>query len=411
MKSMIMLVVPLVAFLAACNGEKFSSTGANASSQTVFGGNTASPTPAPGPQGGSGDGMAPPPESNSNSNPLPVSYLCSNKYTTKDGSNVLASANLALNFVSDSGTVSCTETQGVRNSILNTKNIALNACATLADGTYRLKLVDPAANGGQGSLDLFSNSTRVDVAGGMVTKVSSGLNNGFAEVLYDGNDQNGKNSSSSSSDQNCDRRASPLVVDMSRHHDQFVTLTAQTDGVLFDILGSNSSPSGLATSPSGLAASPGAHQKKQISWIQNSDLMFVVLPDENGDVNGIDQMFGDNTTGPDGQHANNGYEALRKFDGRSINGKARIGKADGRIDRHDPIYSKLRMWSDKNLDGVAQSNELYTLKELGIVYIDLNYNALYEETDVYDNQTKYKSVVGLKDGTLNLIFDIWFRYL
>ena len=404
MKSMVILAVPLVVFLAACNGETFSSTGANASSQTVFGGNTASPTPAPGPKGGSGDGMAPPSGSNSNSAPLPVSYLCSNKYTIKDGSNVLASANLALNFVSDSGTVSCTETLGVRNSILNTKNIALNACATLANGTYHLKLIDPAANGGQGSLDLFSDSTRVDVAGGMITKVSSGLNNGFAEVLYDGNDQNDKNSSSSSSDQNCDRRASPLVVDMSRHHDQFVTLTAQTDGVLFDILGSNSSTSGSA-------ASPGAHQKKQISWIQNSDLMFIVLPDENGDVNGIDQMFGDNTTGPDGQHANNGYEALHKFDGRSIDGKARIGKANGRIDRHDPIYSKLRMWSDKNFDGVAQPDELYTLRELGIVYINLNYNALYEEIDVYGNQTKYKSVVGLKDGTLNLIFDIWFRYL
>ncbi len=42
------------------------------------------------------------------------------------------------------------------------------------------------------------------------------------------------------------------------------------------------------------------------------DNYFLVLPNSSGGVSGIDEMFGDNTRGPDGKFAANGYEVRLK---------------------------------------------------------------------------------------------------
>ncbi|RYZ76592.1 MAG: hypothetical protein EOP06_31170, partial [Proteobacteria bacterium] len=106
----------------------------------------------------------------------------------------------------------------------------------------------------------------------------------------------------------CEHSVSPLIVQMKKT--SAIRLTAPKDGVMFDILG--------------LLAEPVAHTKQMISWFMRdneSENYFIVLPDAKGDVNGIEEMFGDNTSGPDGKFAKNGYEALRKWDGRLNNGE------------------------------------------------------------------------------------------
>lgn len=196
-------------------------------------------------------------------------------------------------------------------------------------------------------------------------------------------------------DQLCDEMASPLVIhlDSDPTKPQPIALSSQADGVLFDLLGASDN-----------------HEYVRISWFTNHDYGFLALPDKNGDVNSIDQLFGNNTVGPDGLFADDGYAALAKYDGKTADGMFQVAKPDGFIDAKDPIYSRLRIWVDLNFDGVAQPNELVSLRRARIAYIDLGYSSDYAETDQYGNQTLMKSVVGHFDGSLDLIFDLWFAY-
>lgn len=201
-------------------------------------------------------------------------------------------------------------------------------------------------------------------------------------VLYDLNPK----ISTDVEDTSCQVDASPLVVDTAPFTDDGhgLNLTSPADGVLFDILGAHSFPA--------------PYTKKQISWTHNTAYMFVTLPDKNGQITGINQLFGNNTKGPDGKFAANGFLALAKYD---LN-------HDGVIDAKDPVFTSLRLWSDQNFDGVAQSSELHSLSELGIQQINVRYNRHFSEQDQYGNLTKFESTVQYVNGQVRKIFDIWF---
>ena len=183
--------------------------------------------------------------------------------------------------------------------------------------------------------------------------------------------------------------ADPLLVDVGSNIAQAesIQLSSQVDGILFDILGKRSTPN--------------PHDKKRISWTSQSRYQWVVLPDPNGQVNGIDQMFGDNTLGPDNQFAKDGFEALAKYDNDS----------NGKIDPDDPIYYSLGLWADLNGNGQADLGELTSLSDSQVGSINLNYDPNYFEVDQYGNKTTYKSVVNFYDGRKSLIFDLWFKYV
>jgi hypothetical protein len=184
--------------------------------------------------------------------------------------------------------------------------------------------------------------------------------------------------------------SSPLVIDVRRElkkGSSGVNLTSQIKGVLYDIMGLN--------------ASPVAHDKKQISWFENPEsFMLLALPNSEGQVNGINELFGNNTKGPDGRFPAHGYQALEKYD----------KNLDGKIDSRDPVFTKLRLWGDLNKNGSAEINELFTLDEIGLTLIDLEYDKNYIETDSHGNQTTMKSVVQFKNGAMRLIFDLWFKH-
>jgi hypothetical protein len=196
--------------------------------------------------------------------------------------------------------------------------------------------------------------------------------------------------------QRCDHGVSPLILQLSDTVEP-ITLTPPLDGVQFDIRGSNAKP---------------AYAPMTISWLTAESApqnYFLVLPDAAGEVRGIDQMFGDNTLGPDNStpaaladpRKRNGYEALRKWDER----------ADGFITAQDPVFARLRLWRDANHDGIVDRAELSTLDDHHVMSIDLNADHRYEEVDPYGNSTKLKSVVKTSDGRLHLIYDLWFRAL
>lgn len=187
-------------------------------------------------------------------------------------------------------------------------------------------------------------------------------------------------------DANCDQSSSPLVVHLGSNvaKPEAIKLSSKEEGVRFDLLGSLNS-----------------HNKLQISWFANDQYRFVALPNRQGEVLGIDQLFGDSTLGPDGEYAANGYAALAKHD---LN-------RDNFIDRRDPIFKHLRLWHDANRNGIGEREELtLSLSDANIAFIDLRYSEDFAETDRWGNQTLMKSVIGYTNGTLDLIFDLWFAY-
>lgn len=184
----------------------------------------------------------------------------------------------------------------------------------------------------------------------------------------------------------CDAyNSSPLVVDMRSLSKMRrpILLTSPYDGVEFDILGENSYPA--------------AHTPKHISWFKDPKIMPLVLP-KNGSVDGIDQLFGDNTQGPDGRFADHGFGALAKYDKNK----------DKLITKKDPVFKKLRLWHDKNLNGISDRGELISLEKAGIEVIDLAFDSKYYKRDQYGNEIMFKSVVKFKNGQLRPVFDVWF---
>jgi hypothetical protein len=322
-------------------------------------------------------------------------FVCSNAQSNSAGSNLLSATALKLVIVSG-GQSKCELTGDFKNAILNNKKISFKPCPNLAVGSYSAFLVDTKISS---SDEMALQSKNLGDFRFKVNKDGSYQRIGSTsatDILYDINKDNsmyasliGKFGSSTDATQaKCDSRVSPLIISMNSS-DRGIKLTSPLDGIQFDILGERSFPL--------------AHSKKQISWLspESQDYFFITLPSKSGQVDGINEMFGDNTRGPDGQFAANGYAALAKYD----------DDKDKLITSDDEIFEKLRLWGDSNRDGIAQPEELLSLKDKGITVIDLSYESRYKETDQYGNQTLMKSVVKTEDGKLHLVFDLWFRYL
>ena len=88
-----------------------------------------------------------------------------------------------------------------------------------------------------------------------------------------------------------------------------------------------------------------------------------------------DELYGNNTIGPDGKTADNGYVALTKHD---LN-------QDGAIDSLDDIYAKLRLWDEvKSCDGKADESELRSLQDAGGRLVRLvGKNYLFNQKKLY----------------------------
>ncbi len=174
----------------------------------------------------------------------------------------------------------------------------------------------------------------------------------------------------------------PLVIQLKT--DQKIELTSPKNGVWFDLFGSQEN-----------------HTPVLSAWFSKSitETYFLTLPNH-GRIEGIDQLFGDKTLGPDRKYASHGFAALAKYDSNN----------DGRIDDKDKVYYELKLWNDKNRDGVAQPEELFSLSEKDVMSIDLRFDSRYQEIDRHGNMIKYKSVVSLKNNQYGLVYDLWLRF-
>lgn len=141
----------------------------------------------------------------------------------------------------------------------------------------------------------------------------------------------------------------------------------------------------------------GSGRKDRISCVR--DGAFLALPDKNGEVLSVNQLFGDNTIGPDGKGAANGFVALGKHD---LNG-------DGVVDTKDPVFNSLRLWRDSNCDAIAQADEVKPLASDGIAAILVATYLPMHEVDPWGNVTAQRSLVRISGAQPKRVFDLWFR--
>jgi hypothetical protein len=85
-------------------------------------------------------------------------------------------------------------------------------------------------------------------------------------------------------------------------------------------------------------------------------------------VDGNEELFGNRTPLPDGTIATSGVEALGAYDKRENH-----GNHDGVIGPGDSVWGILRVWVDRDHDGLATEAETYSLGELGIEAINLEF--------------------------------------
>jgi len=162
----------------------------------------------------------------------------------------------------------------------------------------------------------------------------------------------------------------PLVLDSDK--DGFIsTVSLQDSQAYFDITGD-----GI---------------KEKTGWIAPNDGILVYDKNENGKIDGIDEVFGNATT--------SGFTELAQTADTNF---------DGKIDRKDELYNRLKVWHDDNGDGISQSEELHTLKSEGVNAIELN--VVGTNIDVNGNRISEAGRYQDTQGNRELAADVELQY-
>ena len=190
---------------------------------------------------------------------------------------------------------------------------------------------------------------------------------------------NGRNLTKATDAEYCEKQYSPLVLDLKGDG-----IKLSSPRVSFDLNDTG--------------------EKVTTGWTLGADDAFLVRDvNRNGRIDNGSELFGSATKLANGSRAANGFEALKELDKNH----------DGRVDSKDPSWKDLRLWLDKNANGLSEKGEILTMRAAQMESIDLQYIDLME-VDPFGNQTRQRSTfrrVSEGKSTALMVIDVWFNTL
>lgn len=180
----------------------------------------------------------------------------------------------------------------------------------------------------------------------------------------------------------CEQQYSPLVLDLAGDG---IRLQGPEKGTVFDL---NDTGTPVYT-----------------GWTEGVDDAFLVRDvNGNGRIDSGAELFGSATRLKDGRRAANGFEALRELD----------ANGDNRITPDDPAWRELRLWVDRNQNGISERGEILTLNQARMESISLDYVSGVVEVDEHGNETRMRSTFRRTingKSTALVAIDVWFNTL
>ncbi len=177
--------------------------------------------------------------------------------------------------------------------------------------------------------------------------------------------------------------------------------TRPYDPLIFDLDGDGVETVGLNGYNSVLFDGNADGVKTATGWVGKDDALLVWDKNGNGIIDDGRELFGDafeksNHALTGSVLATDGFDALSSLD----------KNGDFVIDANDAIYSQLRLWQDKNGDGISQADEFFTLAEKGITSINLKKSAANNTSN--GNQINFEGAYTKEDGSTGKIGNLLF---
>ena len=159
----------------------------------------------------------------------------------------------------------------------------------------------------------------------------------------------------------------PIVLDLNGDGVQTIS---SDEGVEFDLLNTG--------------------DKVQTGWVSGEDALLAVDNNGNGQIDDRSELFG----GDIGE----GFAKLATFDSNE----------DGVVDAADADFGELKVWQDKDENGITDADELVSLEAAGVTSMNTSYTNVFG-TDALGNIHGEHGSATLTDGSTIDMVDVYFR--
>lgn len=206
--------------------------------------------------------------------------------------------------------------------------------------------IGPTTSGGNATQDGFSELAQSDSNADGVIDSKDAVYAKMAGSDTEGENTTGADDAAANVNKNAEigktttQLRDPLVLDLDGDGVEFTDLTESN--AQFDL-----TQDGFAT---------------KTAWVSGDDGLLALDKNNDGKINDVGELFG--------SADRSGFSELSDYDSNS----------DGSIDGEDDVFEQLKVWQDKNGDGISQENELSSLADQNIQSISLD-NTSVEHLD------------------------------